>query len=79
MIAWLPGATRWKFRRKGLRCAVWRASLETRAPFFSSSFENPHSCSLGLAFLLLGDVVSCRMEFEGRSEVGGLRASLGMP
>lgn len=50
-----------------------------RAPFFSSSFENPRSCSLGLAFLLLGDVVSCRMGFEGGSEVGGLRASLGMP
>lgn len=47
------------------RCGVLKGALGTEGRLFSSLFlKNPHSCSLGLAFLLLGDVVSCKWGLE---------------
>lgn len=53
-------------------------SLGTEYVSFLLLFSNPHFSSVGLAFLLLGDMVSHPGASGGSFKEGGLRASAGM-
>lgn len=58
----MPVATGWQCCRAGLCGEVpW----ELKDVFFLLFFKNPHSSCLGLAFLVLGDVVSRQWDLKG--------------
>lgn len=64
MIAWLPMATRWQCGRRSRAVLCGEVPWEPKNVSFLLFLKNLHSYCLGLAFLLLGAMVSCEWDWK---------------